>query len=143
MNKRIYLLLLMLPWTLFLTACTDSEVLEARRSVMSVLSSESVEVKLIKAGHFEMDSSISVGTAFDRFFNNPKWVIGLNDSSKVTFYGGCTYLGKPAEAQIEFRVNKSESSFVVESIYVNNEQFSPWFGNLFLATIVDSAKTNN
>lgn len=143
MNKKIYLFFLLLPWTFFLTACTDSEVLEARRTVMSVLSSESVEVKLIKAGHFEMDSSITVGTAFDRFFNNPKWIIGLNDSNKVTFYGGCTYLGKQAEAQIEFRVNKSESSFVVESISVNNEQFSDWFGNLFLAKIVEDANNNS
>lgn len=68
----------------------------------------------------QYSETITVGEAFNQFFNDPEWVSYQDGAQQmVDFKGGCTYNGEPATMIITFVVNND--TFSVQEIKVEGE----------------------
>lgn len=70
-------------------------------------------VNIVKDGHFNSYNSYSVGTAFDSFFQSPKWTYFKSTDGRdiVEFTGQCDFNNVLVNILFQFNVNTSDRSF--------------------------------
>lgn len=74
-----------------------------------------VNVAGVKTGTLAGYPDMTVGEAFESFFDSPKWGVDKKgDQQYVTFKGNCTYDGALAEVKVIFWVN--DTSFGISSM---------------------------
>ena len=76
---------------------------------------------IVQGGHFSGHPDYTIGEAAFCFFADPKWssLTGTDGDTYVNLTGGMTYLDQPANAAIQFRVDKDARTFVMDALELN------------------------
>ncbi|RAU91045.1 hypothetical protein [Paenibacillus sp. YN15] len=88
----------------------------------------------------DYSSKVTIGEAFDNFFNDPKWKTYEQGIQKyVDFQGEILFNNEPATAVITFSI--LNDTIKVESIKVDNEELNPLEHDSFFQTVYEESTT--
>lgn len=132
---RVFVLLFMCSMLACCVSCSDEDALEVRRTGMEVVSLLSEEVQGVKNGYLNMCPDHTIGEVFDKFFENPHWVVDPQCNQRVIFHGYCTYMDRKCDIQFTFMVQGDD--FQIESMLIDGKEQNDFIQTVFLATICE------
>lgn len=82
---------------------------------------DSSEVKLVKNGTLNACPGQTIKQVVDSFFGSPKWESGQSDQGVkfVNIRGEMTYMNKPVEGLVQFRINSDGNTFNYQAFEMN------------------------
>lgn len=95
----------------------------------------------VKNGYLsDYSKTVTVGTALDSFFGNPKWKYGKDSDGTevVSVTGECTYNDQPAEATVQFSILDSGKRFIMSGMKINGQDLG-LLSNLAFAALYEKA----
>lgn len=107
MKKIIYILIIIL--LLCIVSCNSSNdidnfINDAEKSINNEENKSNIYVKQIMNGYLNIDTSVTIGTAFENFFSYPTWehFTSTEQTNIVEFTGNCMYDNKEVTCVIQF-----------------------------------------
>ena len=78
-------------------------------------------VSMVKNGHLNINTSISLGKAIDGFFGSPKWesIIAADGNHYVNVKGDIMYMDKKIEALLQYKVDIKSNTFEFHALEFN------------------------
>ena len=82
---------------------------------------DSSEVKLVKNGTLNACPGQTIKQIVDGFFGSPKWESGQSDQGEkfVNIRGEMTYMNKPVEGLVQFKINSDGNTFNYQAFEMN------------------------
>ncbi len=83
-------------------------------------------VVVVTEGELNDFSDMTVGEAFENFFDDPEWKSFEDDKGRiiVEFNGGCTWAGEAADCCIQFEVDEDSEAFEIFYADVDGIEFN-------------------
>lgn len=90
-------------------------------TVLTACFFDSSEIKLVKNGTLNACPNQTIKQIVDGFFGSPKWESGQSDQGVkfVNIRGEMTYMNKPVEGMVQFKINNDGNTFNYQAFEMN------------------------
>jgi len=130
-----------LSMTVFCSCTTDQGAQTVVDYANSLATSDSKEVRSVKNAYLRnYSSTVTVGTAFDKFLSSPIWQYFEADTGEkvVQCNGTCSYQDKNVEAKVQF-ILKDDGTFEVGAFSLNDISQNAITTAAFLSKVFEGA----